>query len=172
MPYVVNKIAMQRALSEVGQELLLSTAWGRIFFQFGPYEHEQRLVPSVIRSLLMGEAALCTHGRQIRSFLHVADVGAAFAALLDSRVSGPVNIGSDERVSVGELIGKIARMIGREDLVRLGARPPATEEPPLLVPAIERLRDEVRFAPRYALHQAIDDTIAWWRRRMQAAAQS
>jgi nucleoside-diphosphate-sugar epimerase len=53
--------------------------------------------------------------------------------------------------------------MGRADLVRLGARSTATEEPPLLVPDVRRLRDEVAFRPRYALNEAIDDTIAWWR---------
>ena len=37
------------------------------------------------------------------------------------------------------------------------------EEPPLLVPDIGRLRDDVHFKPRYTLDEAIDDTIAWWR---------
>lgn len=116
-PYVANKIAMQKALADIGRELSLSTAWGRIFFQFGPYENEQRLVPSVIRALLRGREALCTHGRQVRSFLHVADVGAAFAALLDSSVSGPVNIGSEERISLADLIERIAHRIGRANQI-------------------------------------------------------
>jgi UDP-glucuronate decarboxylase len=162
-PYVAGKIALHKFLAQFGQEASLSTAWGRIFFQFGPYEHENRLVPSVIRHLLMNREALCTHGRQVRSFLHVADVGAAFAALLDQDVKGPVNIGSDERISLAQLIDRIAVKIGRADLVRLGARSTATEEPPLLVPDVRRLRDEVTFKPRYTLNEAIDDTIAWWR---------
>jgi len=41
---------------------------GRIFFQFGPDEHPDRLVASVIMNLLSGREALCTHGRQIRQF--------------------------------------------------------------------------------------------------------
>jgi nucleoside-diphosphate-sugar epimerase len=163
-PYVASKIAMQKALTQLGNAASLSTAWGRIFFQFGPHEHKNRLVPSVIRNLLMNQEALCTHGRQIRSFLHVADVGAAFALLLDSEVRGPVNVGSGERISLADLIHKIAIKIGRPELVRLGARSPATEEPPLLVPDTHRLRDEVGFTPRYALDEAIDDTVEWWRR--------
>jgi nucleoside-diphosphate-sugar epimerase len=167
--YVANKLAMQRMLAQFGAEDGLSTAWGRIFFQFGPHEHPHRLVSSVIRHLLLDQEALCTHGRQVRSFLHVADVGAAFAQLLDGDVQGPVNIGSDERVSLAELIDRIARKIGRSDRVRLGARSTATEEPPLLVPDIQRLRDEVGFEPRYSLNQAIDDTIAWWRSELGLA---
>jgi nucleoside-diphosphate-sugar epimerase len=166
MPYAASKIAMQKSLAEFGRRNSLSTAWGRIFFQFGPYEHEDRLVPSVIRHLLLNEEAPCTHGQQVRSFLHVADVGGAFAQLLDSHIEGPVNIGSAESISIADLITRIAAKIGRADLLRLGARAPAAQEPPLLVPAIHRLHDEVRFVPRYSLNAGIEDTIAWWRRQL------
>jgi nucleoside-diphosphate-sugar epimerase len=162
-PYAVTKIALQKALAQFSREEGLSSAWGRIFFQYGPHEHPDRLVPSVIRHLLQNQEALCTHGRQVRSFLHVADVGAAFAQLLDSEIEGPVNIGSDERIALADLIERIAREIGRADLVRLGARSAPKDEPPLLVPDVGRLRDEVRWRPRLSLNEGISDAIAWWR---------
>jgi nucleoside-diphosphate-sugar epimerase len=162
-PYAAGKIALQRALARFADEEHLSAAWGRIFFQYGPHEHPDRLVPSVIRQLLLNREALCTHGRQIRSFLHVADVGAAFAHLLDSEIQGPVNIGSDQRVALSDLIEGIAQHIGRPDLVRLGARTSAQEEPPLLLPDVHRLRDELQWHPRFSLSEGIRDTIAWWR---------
>ena len=163
-PYAQCKIAMQRALAAFGAARHLSTAWGRIFFQFGPDEHPDRLVASVILNLLAGREAPCTHGRQIRSFLHVADVGSAFAALLDSAAEGAVNVGSPDRVSVAGLIEEIARQIGRPELVRLGARAAPDSEPPLLVPDVERLY-EAGWRPRFGLPDAIADTIEWWRRR-------
>jgi nucleoside-diphosphate-sugar epimerase len=162
-PYATTKIALQKALAQFSREEKLSSAWGRIFFQFGPYEHPDRLVPSVIRHLLKGQEALCTHGRQIRSFLHVADVGGAFAHLLESDVQGPVNIGSDERIALADLIGRIALEIGRPDLVRLGARSAPADEPQLLVPDVQRLRDEVLWRPQLSLSAGLSDTIAWWR---------
>jgi nucleoside-diphosphate-sugar epimerase len=162
-PYAASKIALQKTVAEFAEEQHLSAAWGRIFFQYGPYEHPDRLVASVIRHLLMNQEAQCTHGRQIRSFLHVADVGAAFASLLDSEIQGPVNIGSDERIAVADLIERIARQIGRPDLIRLGARSAPAEDPPLLVPDIHRLRDEVKWQPRFTLSKGVTDTIAWWR---------
>ena len=66
----------------------LSTAWGRIFYLYGPGEYPSRLVPSVIGSLLHDEPARCTHGRQLRDYLHVADVASAFAAILDGKSRG------------------------------------------------------------------------------------
>jgi UDP-glucuronate decarboxylase len=162
-PYAAGKLALQRAAATFSSREQLSAAWGRIFFQYGPYEHPERLVASVIRHLLMNQPALCTHGRQIRSFLHVADVGAAFAKLLDSEVQGPVNVGSDERTSLADLIQSIAHRIGRPDLVRLGARSAPAAEPSILIPDVRRLRDELGWQPRFTLSEGLADTIAWWR---------
>ncbi len=170
-PYAATKIALQKALTQFSSEQQLSSAWGRIFFQYGPFEHPDRLVPSVIRHLLLNQEALCTHGRQIRSFLYVADVGTAFADLLDSQIQGAVNIGSDDRISVADLIDCIALAIGRSDLVRLGARSTATEEPPLLVPDVHRLREEVQWRPRRSLNEGISATIAWWRAQLAVSSQ-
>jgi nucleoside-diphosphate-sugar epimerase len=120
----------------------------------------------VIRNLLLGREAAMSHGRQIRSFLHVADVGAAFAAVLDGELQGPVNIGSDERIALADLIARIGRRIGRPELVRIGAREAAAQEPALLVPEIHRLRDEAGWRPRWTLEEGLNDTIEWWRRSL------
>lgn len=167
-PYVACKLAMQRVLESATRQYGCSSAWGRIFFQFGPAEHPDRLVPSVVRQLLSNQPALCTHGRQVRSFLHVDDVGAAFAALLDSRLQGPVNIGSARRISVADLVGMIAAQIGRPDLIRLGAKPAVPGEPDLLVPDIGRLHGELHWSPRLTLEDGLADAIAWWRRELAA----
>ncbi len=86
--------------------------------------------------------------------------------MLDSELEGPVNIGSDERVALADLIDRIGRQIGRRELLRLGARPAPPQEPMLSVPEIHRLRDEARWRPRFTLNEALSDTIAWWRGRL------
>jgi nucleoside-diphosphate-sugar epimerase len=165
-PYAACKIAMQRSLEDYGRSHGVSTAWGRIFFQYGPGEHRDRLIASVIVNLLAGREARCTHGRQIRSFLHVEDVGAAFAALLASPVQGPVNIGSGDRIAITELLERLAREIGRPDLLKLGARAAPPGEPALLAPDLARLREEVRWSPRWPLDEGLKDTVRWWRARL------
>ena len=53
-PYAQSKLALYRELQGIGRGGDLSTAWGRIFFQYGPDEHPDRLVASVIINLLQG----------------------------------------------------------------------------------------------------------------------
>jgi len=139
-------------------------AWGRIFYPYGPYEYPTRLVPSVIGSLLKGETAQCTHGNQIRDFLHVRDVADAFVTLLDSEVTGIVNIGSGEPVSIKELVIQIAKHLGKEDDIQLGALPARENEPPFIVADTSRLKKEVRWCQKYSLEEGIRDTISWWKK--------
>jgi nucleoside-diphosphate-sugar epimerase len=141
----------------------LSSAWGRIFFLYGPHEDERRLVSSVTRALLGGTPARTTHGRQVRDFLHVADVGDAFAALLDSDVEGAVNVGSGEGAAIADVVARIADIVGRPELVELGALEAPAGEPPLIVADVQRLRDEVGWRPSRALDEGLRDTVEWWR---------
>lgn len=124
----------------------LSLAWGRIFFSFGPGEPPGRLVPSVVRALLAGEEAHVTEGHQIRDFLPVEQLADAFAAVLESDFTGPVNIASGEGIALRDLIALIAETIGRPDLVRYGAVPTREGEPAVLVADVGRLRREVGWA--------------------------
>ena len=164
--YGTCKHALQTTLAGLSRQTGLSSAWGRIFFLYGPHEHPDRLVSSVIRSLIKGEEAKCTPGEQIRDFLHVADVAGAFAALLDSEVSGPVNIASGRPVAVKEVIQTIAAQLGREELVKLGALPARSGEPHLLVADAARLEREVQHVPRYDLAEGLRQTIGWWQRAL------
>lgn len=154
--------AMQRALSA---EAGISEAWGRVFHCYGPREHPARLVPTVINALLGDEPARCSHGEQVRNFLHVDDVADAFAALLDSEVTGPVNIASGRPVQLRDVILEIADQLGRRDLVRLGAVAAAPGDPPCLLADTDRLVEEVGWRPSRDLHVGLRETIEWWRMR-------
>jgi nucleoside-diphosphate-sugar epimerase len=161
--YGTCKHALQLTLSRLSEQAGLSIAWGRIFFLYGPHEHPDRLVSSVIRALLKGDEAPCSPGTQMRDFLHVEDVAGAFVALLDSETVGPVNIGSGCPVAVKDVVKEIARQLERQELVKLGALPARPGDPNLLVADTGRLRKEVGYTPAHSLEDGIRDTIRWWR---------
>jgi nucleoside-diphosphate-sugar epimerase len=165
--YGTCKGALCSISASFAREADLSVAWGRIFFVYGPHEHPDRLVASVARALLEGSPAPVSHGRQVRDYLHAADVGEAFAALLASEVEGPVNVGSGSGVTLAELVGEIGRATGRPELIRLGALPARPDEPPEIVADVRRLRDEVGWRPARSLEAGIGETVDWWRRELQ-----
>ena len=160
--YGTAKDALRRVAHAYAEQEGVELAWGRLFFLYGPRESPGRLVSSVIRSLLAGEAVATSSGEQVRDFMHVEDVAAGVVALLDSSAVGAVNIASGAGVSVGEVIDRIVQLIGRPELVRRGALPDRPGEPPLLLADIARLRDEVGFRPRWTLDDGLATTVRWW----------
>jgi nucleoside-diphosphate-sugar epimerase len=164
--YGVCKHALRLALESLAAQRGLSAAWGRIFMLYGPHEHPDRLVSSVIRSLLSGRPAECSPGDQVRDFLYVEDVADAFAALLDSAVTGAVNIASGRPAAIRQIVLKIAELMGRPELVRLGARPAPPGDPARLEASVERLTREVGWAPRHSLEDGLLKSIAWWKQEM------
>jgi nucleoside-diphosphate-sugar epimerase len=163
--YGTAKHATQMVASAYAKGAGLQLAWGRIFLCYGPGEDERRLVPSVIRALLAGREAEVSDGQQWRDLMHTDDVARAFVALLDSPVTGPVNIASGEQVRLAEVIALIAAEVGRPELVRLGALPRREGDPAKLLAEVSRLRKEVGFERRITLAHGIRDTVAWWRER-------
>ena len=161
--YGACKHALQNLVWRFCAEVDLSHAWGRIFFVYGPHEAPTRLAPSVILSLLRGEPARCTHGNQIRDYLHVQDVADAFVLLLESDVEGPVNIASGVPVALKEIVHAIACKLGGTELVRLGAIPARPSDAPLVVADVTRLTSEVGWRPAYDLQSGLDHTISWWK---------
>jgi nucleoside-diphosphate-sugar epimerase len=160
--YGTSKHAFEMELHSSKRQTRMSSAWGRIFFLYGPHEHPSRIVAYVVRSLLRGEAALCSDARQILDFMHVEDVASAFVALLECNVQGPVNIGSGTPVPLRDVLQEVGRQIGHLDLIQFGARA-ASPEPERLWANIQRLAKEVGWAPHYNLVRGIENTIAWWR---------
>lgn len=160
--YGTCKQAFGSILLSASRQSTPSSAWGRIFFMYGPHEHPSRIVSYAVRSLLRGEPAECSDGRDLLDFLHVADVAAAFVALLESEVRGPVNIGSGHPVSVREILEEIGRQVGRLELIRFGARELRAKAYRLWANT-ERLTKEVGWTPQYDLASGMQQTIEWCR---------
>jgi nucleoside-diphosphate-sugar epimerase len=165
-PYGICKLTLQMLLDSYAKETGLSSAWGRIFLLYGPYEQATRLVPSIINAMLQGEPARCSHSNQIRDFLYVQDVADAFVALLESKVTGPVNIASGQPVTLKQVIYTIAEKLNRDELIQLGVLPTPLNDPRVLIADVSRLNNEVGWLPKYDLNQGLDQTIQWWKKQL------
>lgn len=160
--YGVCKNALQSILAAVNTETGFSTAWGRLFFLYGAGEHTDRLVAELISKLLQGREVLCTSGVQIRDYLYVKDAAAALTALLDCEITGPVNVASGIPVRLKDLINGVAEIIGKPELVKLGALQTAKDDPPFLAADTARLNDQVGWQPTYDLTAGLQETVQWW----------
>ena len=162
--YAASKLAFRLLLEQIAKASRMEWLWARVFYQYGPEEDHRRLVPTVVRALLAGEPALLTSGEQARDFLHVDDVASAIGTAAASELDGVVNIGSGRPVRVADLATKVGAIIGRPDLIRLGARPTDPADPPFVCADATRL-ESTGWRPTYNLDTGLADTIEWFRRQ-------
>jgi nucleoside-diphosphate-sugar epimerase len=139
--YGTCKDATRRLVEAVAASAKMQFAWGRIFFPFGPGEPAERLIPSVIRSLLSGDAVRCSHGMQYRDFLYAEDAGEAIAHLAcGTEASGVFNISSGEPTRIAAVVNHCVERIRPDAKPDFGAVQAPADDPPMLVGDNERLR--------------------------------
>lgn len=162
--YGQAKAATGALLAAAAPAMGITLAWARIFFCYGPGEPPGRLVGDLIMGLSAGNIVECTDGLQRRDFLHTADIGRALAILADRGANGPVNIGSGRAVPVVNVIEAVARLMGRPDLVRLGAQPRSPDDPSCIEADVRRLTSEFGFRPEFDLENGLADAVRLERR--------
>ena len=91
-----------------------------IFGEAGTFDGGKEKAPAAIcRKIAMAkdgdEIEIWGDGKQTRSFLHISECLLGISKLMESDdFHGPVNIGSDEMVTINELANKVIRISGKE----------------------------------------------------------
>lgn len=161
--YGTCKESLGKVANAYGELNNISTAHGRIFHLYGPYEDKSRVITYVIKQLLDGNPANCSNGEQIRDFLYVVDVANAFVKILDSNVSGGIDIGSGQGGILKDIFKIIEWQTNTKGLVKLGMVQVSPNEPKEIVANSDILMKEVGWKPNYTIEKGIIETIEWWR---------
>ncbi len=96
--------------------------WCRLFYLHGENESPNRLVKYIRTRLENRKYAELTNGDQIRDFLHISDACKMIIELVHGDQVGPVNICSENPITVRKLAENIADEYGRRDLLKFGTR--------------------------------------------------
>jgi nucleoside-diphosphate-sugar epimerase len=101
--------------------------------------------------------------------MFIEDAGAALAALVDSEVTGPVNVATGSAPTVRSLVEAVGRAAGDPGLIRFGARQTPPNDPPEIRADVHRLQDEVGWFALTPPDEGIRRTVDWWRTQVVGA---
>lgn len=136
--------------------------WARVFNLYGPNEKTTRLMPSVINSILNGEAVRVSNCLKFQDYLHVLDTARGIVDVLESEMQGAVNICSGEPVQLRTIVESIARLMNYSGDILWGAIPSSFEDP-LVVGSNAKLTGETGWKQQIGLQEGLALTINWWR---------
>lgn len=161
--YAACKLALYLVAAKRATQLGVGFAWARLFYLFGPYEDQRRLIPAAIKALLAGREFDTTPGDQVRDYMHVDDVASGISSLSLKRLDGPFNVCSGDPVTIAGLMQMLGDLMGRPELIRVGGFPYREWDPKYVSGDSRRLQTEAHWAPRQSLRDGLAETIEWWK---------
>ena len=185
-PYGETKRSFEQAMAWYGAAYGIRSVSLRYFNVAGAsdrngedHDPETHLIPNILRAVeartpiaIFGEDYPTPDGTPIRDYIHVLDLADAHLAALeatasdDPRTDRPLvcNLGSGGGFSVREVLDAAERVVGSSIDRRIEPRRPG--DPAVLVAAIDRAADALRWHPaRSSLDEMIGSAWAWRQRR-------
>lgn len=150
----------------------VNTAIMRIFNTYGPRMRpcDGRAIPNFINQALSGSPITVQgDGSQTRSVCHVDDLVEGALRLLFSDLSGPVNVGNPDEMTILELAHLVRELTGSDSPVQFIER--AQDDPSQRQPDITLARTELRWTPKVDVREGLLETIAWFRNQAEGGSQ-
>lgn len=132
--------------------------------------NENRLVPGTIRAALRGERPIVrSDGRYVRDWFYVEDAVAAYLLLAERLHGGTAtgeafNFGTEEPLSVLEVVHRILAATGRTDLVP-DVRDEASREIREQYLDCSKARAVLGWRPTFSFAEGLRRTVEWYRAR-------
>ncbi|WP_281361612.1 SDR family NAD(P)-dependent oxidoreductase [Acrocarpospora pleiomorpha] len=165
-PYAASKLGADKLVESYHLSFGLPAVTLRPFNTFGPRQSARAVIPTIIGQIAAGARSVRLGAMSpTRDFLYVKDTAAAFAHLGTAEgVEGELfNAGTGEEISIGDLAGKIAEIMGAsvEFSCETERLRPENSEVMRLVCDSSRLRAR-GWAPAYTLDDGLKACAAWF----------
>ena len=149
------------------QEFGIKVAIVRPYNTYGPRDNFEwetsHVIPALIRKVVDGQDPIVVwgDGTQTRSFLYVSDlVEGLLRAVERYPVGDPVNLGTDEEVTMAELVRMIVELSGSRTRIVFDTSQPAGQA--RRNGDFTKAREKLGFVPRVSLREGLRRTIQWY----------
>jgi UDP-glucose 4,6-dehydratase len=118
-PYSASKAAAEMLCHAYTLSFKLPIIILRCNNAISPFQHEEKLIPKVINNIRNGQK-IPIHGRGAakRTFIHALDIASAFDVVIEKGEPSCIyNIGSEEELTVMEVVGYILKQMKPEEKI-------------------------------------------------------
>ncbi len=142
----------------------VSAAIVRIFNTYGPYMRadDGRVVTNFLNQAKHGTPlTIYGDGSQTRSFCYVDDMVEGLIAMLDSRESGPINLGNPQEIAINELGHAVQEVTHRH--CSIAYKPLPGDVPTRRCPDITKAKTLLHWSPKTNLVDGLRATWEWFK---------
>ena len=142
---------------------------------YGPRDHFDpsisHVIPALIQRILEGEnpVRVWGSGKQSRVFIYVKDLVQGLLALIERCPGcGPVNIGTDEEIEIGNLVSLLLELTGGKAEIRFDPSQPSGQ--PRRNCDTSKAKRLLGFVAQTPLKTGLQETIAWVRENLKKSS--
>lgn len=92
--YAEQKVVAFNSVKELLQGSNVRFTWARIFYPYGPYQNQKRLIPHLIHTLKNRDPVLLTDTSSIHDWITTRDIASAISWVIENEVSTEIDIGT------------------------------------------------------------------------------
>lgn len=173
--YGWSKRVMELMARFYHDEYGLKVAIARPYNAYGPRDTfdpaVSHVIPGIIKRILSDESPLTVwgSGKQTRSFIYVEDLAHGLLELIEKYPKpDPINLGSDQEISVSNLAKLIIRLSGKNTTIRLDKTKPDGQ--PRRLPDIKKAKKMVGFKAETPLEFGLKKTIRWYKKQHSSSS--
>lgn len=164
-PYAASKIGADKIAQSYHLAFGVPTVTLRPFNTYGPGQSMRAVIPTIVAQALRGESIRLGALDTVRDFTYVTDTVEGFirAALVPDIEGEEFNLGTNQEVSIGELVERTGALLNRRLQTQVQParlRPPGSE--------VMRLRSDntkaqqrLDWHPRVTLDEGLKQVAAW-----------
>ena len=149
------------------QEFGMKVGIVRPYNAYGPRDHfdpeSSHVIPALIKRIMDGENPIVVwgSGKQSRAFLYVDDFAEGLIQAIEKYpVPDPVNIGTDEEISIGNLVKKILQISKSKARVVFDTSKP--DGSPRRNCDNTKAKEKIGFTAQTSLTHGLEKTIQWY----------
>lgn len=142
----------------------LQTRLARVFNTYGPRLNinDGRVISNFInQSLNKKKLTIYGDGSQTRSFCYVNDMVQGLIALMESEYSNPINLGTDQEISILNLASLIRNKINNKISLEYFDLP--IDDPRFRKPCLDLAKKELGWDPKIDLSEGLEKTINYFK---------
>lgn len=171
-PYAATKVGADQLALSYHRAYGLPIAIARPFNTYGPRQSARAVLPTIVTQALAADTIRLGSLDPVRDLVFVRDTAAGFIAIGDTPacVGEVTNLATGVAVTVGELVDRVLKIVGRQvPVVQTAERQrPEKSEVFRLLGSAERARTLTGWTAATTLDQGLQQTIDWLRANLSA----
>lgn len=162
-PYAHTKLINEQLCEYYMRNHNLPAVWARFYTVYGKRGRPDMVIAKFTKAILSGEQLeIYGDGEQLRDFTNVKDIVQGLTLSMEKEFTGPLNLGTGQKVSVNFLVKHIEELTGKKANVIHTEKKEGDVSKTMA--DISKAKNELGYSPKYTIEAGLKEYVEWYKK--------